>query len=193
MRRRAAPVALAALLAATPAGAHPHVFIQVGFALRFGVAGVEAVGVTWTFDEIFTGAVLPDYDPSGRGVLTADAARAIEADIFRNLAAQGYYTEVVADGSAVPLTDPRDFAVSLKHGVFVFSFEVPLPRPATRTVELMGWDPEYYIQFDQAVRPVTATGTIRPYRCERRRVSRETEITGPIDAEGVVCDIRAPR
>lgn len=182
----------AVLSAASPSPAHPHVFVEVGFTLRFGPAGVDAVAVTWTFDDVTSDALLPDYDPKHTGKLTAKAAKAIEEDLFRPMADGGFMTEIAVDGVPVPVSAPRGFTARIVKGLLVFTFDAPLPHPVTAGVlTLRGWDPEYYVAFTHA-QGTTTSGPARPIRCEHRREPRDTDVTGPIEADGVVCTVARP-
>ncbi|MCU4653573.1 DUF1007 family protein [Roseibacterium sp. SDUM158016] len=69
------PLAGAVTLAAPMALAHPHVFIDAGVTLIVDDAGkVEAVEVTWRYDELYTLILLQDYglDPDFDETLTEE-------------------------------------------------------------------------------------------------------------------------
>ena len=58
-------------LAAGPASAHPHVFID--YAVTLVVAGdrVDGVRLAWTFDDLFSGFILQEFDKDRNGTLSA--------------------------------------------------------------------------------------------------------------------------
>jgi ABC-type uncharacterized transport system substrate-binding protein len=61
------------LLAGAPARAHPHVFIDAGLMILLDEDGaIDAVEVTWRYDELYTLILLQDYglDPDFDGALT---------------------------------------------------------------------------------------------------------------------------
>ncbi|MDG4647601.1 DUF1007 family protein [Roseibacterium sp. SDUM158017] len=54
--------ALGALAAASPLASHPHIFIDAGVTLSLDEAGrIEAVEVTWRYDELYSLILLQDY------------------------------------------------------------------------------------------------------------------------------------
>ncbi len=88
MRARLARSVLVCALAAgvtSPAGAHPHVFIDAGVTLVPDAEGrVVSVEVTWRYDELYTLIVLQDHglDPDFDGALTgAEIAATLGFDL----------------------------------------------------------------------------------------------------------------
>jgi len=189
---RLVPVALALCLgmAPVPAGAHPHVFIDVDFGLRFTERGLDAVQVTWRFDDVYSDAMLPDYLKKGERQLSAEAVARLDKDIFSQLAPYRYYTDVAVDGVPRGPAQAKGFTARVDGKVLVFEFLIPLGTPVKAgRVDLAGFDPDYFIEYSTVSAKPVATGAPYRFACERKRFRRDTEITGPIDVSGLSCTI----
>lgn len=182
---------LAAGLTAAAGGAraHPHVFVEVGFGLQFTGRGLEAIDVTWRFDEFYSQAMLPDYMKKGEKQLSPRGIQGLYDDVFRSLAEYRFYTDVSIDGVPMSTVKAAGFMARVERGALVFTFLVPLPKPMTAgTLDLLGFDPEYFIEYTLAG-PVAVRGKPPRHSCKIRRFQRDTEITGPIGVAGLSCTI----
>lgn len=181
-------LALCCLLVPVAACAHPHVFIEASYTLHFGDHGLQAVGVTWRFDDVYTDALMPDYLKKGERQLSPEAVKRLEADIFRRLDSDDFYTDIAVDGRVVKLTKASGFTASLDEHTLVFDFQLPLDRPlAAGKLDLFGFDPEYYIEFTLADRRPRILGSPYVVHCSLKRFPRDTDVTGPIDVIGHSC------
>lgn len=172
-----------------PAAAHPHVFAEVSFGLQFADKGLEAIDVTWRFDEMYSQAMLPDYLKKGEKQLSASGVQGLYDDVFRFLGDFHYYTDVAIAGAPMKSVNAGGFTTRAERGALVFHFMIPLDKPvASGVVELLGFDPDYFIEYTLAGSP-QAHG--KPYRhqCKTQRFQRETDITGPIGVAGLSCTI----
>lgn len=191
-RRRLATVALVLGCGIAPAMAmaHPHVFVDVDFSLRFGTGGLEAVQVVWRFDDVYSGALLPDYLKKGEHQLSPAAVARLNQDVFSRLAPYRYYTDVAVNGVPLDRVAAQGFTARVEWPALVFAFTVPMAAPVgTGTVDLLGFDPEYFIEFSPVTAKPVALGAPYRFACQRRRFRRDTEITGPIDVSGLSCTI----
>ncbi|MFS2012092.1 DUF1007 family protein [Azospirillum sp. CT11-132] len=175
--------------AADGASAHPHVFIEVGFGLQFTDRALEAIDVTWRFDEFYSQAMLPDYMKKGEKQLSPRGVKGLYDDVFRALGDYRFYTDVSIDGIMMVPVKATGFMARVDHGALVFTFLIPLPKPMTAgKLDLLGFDPEYFIEYTLAG-PAEVRGKPPRYSCKTRGFRRDTEITGPIDVAGLSCTI----
>jgi len=141
------------MLFASPALAHPHIFIESTLELRLDdKSQLTDVHVIWTYDAFYTLMLLGDLglDPDGDGVLTAnEQAALLTAESTWDPKYEGD-TYGIADRQPVKLGPPRDFAVSLQDGKITSSHLRPLVEPlpmAGQTVSWKSYDPFYYAAF----------------------------------------------
>lgn len=171
------------------AQAHPHVFVEVGFGLQFTDRALEAIDVTWRFDEFYSQAMLPDYLRKGEKQLSPRGVKGLYDDVFRALGDDRFYTDVSINGIRMTPVKATGFMARVDQGALVFTFLVPLPKPMTAgTLDLLGFDPEYFIEYTLAG-PAEVRGKPPRHSCKTRRFQRDTEITGPIGVAGLSCTI----
>ncbi|MBK3798249.1 DUF1007 family protein [Azospirillum brasilense] len=190
-RRFGIALTLATGLTAASGGvqAHPHVFVEVGFGLQFIDRALEAIDVTWRFDEFYSQAMLPDYMKKGEKQLSPQGVKGLYDDVFRFLADYRFFTDVSVDGVLMNPVKATGFMARVDRGALVFTFLVPLPKPMTAgTLDLIGFDPEYFIEYTLAG-PPEIRGKPPRHTCKTRRFQRDTEITGPVGVAGLSCTI----
>lgn len=143
-------------IGASPARAHPHVFIDATAAFQFNPAGeLNAVEITWIYDAFtsLTLIAMLDLDSDNDQILTdADRARIVQAQtIWPDDFAGDTYLET--GGQSVPLGRPINGASDMRDGRIAVSFELPLLEPlaVTAPVELRLYDPSYYYSYATTV------------------------------------------
>lgn len=152
---RVAGMVMALLWATVPAVAHPHVFIDADAALIFGPSGrIEAVRVTWTYDELYSLMMIEDarLDADGDGIPDPARLRAFAGkDVDWGAGFPGHIV-LEQDGRTVPLEQPIEHAAHSAGGRIVTSHVRPLKRPVAATHDhplmLRLYDPEYFVAYD---------------------------------------------
>jgi ABC-type uncharacterized transport system substrate-binding protein len=183
-------VAWAAALAALPAGsamAHPHVFVDYTVALV--VVGDRLTGVrfTWTFDDLFSGFILQEFDKDRNGLLSPAEAQRLEEKHLPELKRVGYYTTISINGKPVPIPEAREFRATAAKGIVTYEFTLSLgvSLASPTTIEVVTDDPVYYIAYiPAAVTPQAQT--IGAYSVECRVAQDKTGVT----PDAVRCGIR---
>ena len=151
---------LLAGLAAVPAGAHPHVFIDAGVEFRFDDQGrLAALRVVWVYDDLTSLMILSDrgLDPDGDASLTPEETRRLSGFDMQwdpDFAGDSYLLE---GDSPRPLGPPRDWTAEVRAGRIITShlraLDPPLPGGA-RPVVVQIYDPGYYTAYTIAADPV---------------------------------------
>lgn len=154
MRRNRTIAAVAASVALLPAAAaaHPHVFAES----RMEIVGtpdgrLASVRNIWRMDELFSSAVLFDFDKNADGQLDAEELAAVGAVVKESLAEWRYYTFVEVAGRDIPLNPPDAIRTVFQDGQLLMFFEM-LPKepldlraaPATFSV----FDDSFFVAFD---------------------------------------------
>ncbi len=149
--RQPAGLVLALLLAgqASPAVAHPHVWITGVTTFLFEDGQVVGLRHRWTFDEFFGGFVIGEHDVDHDGSFDPAETAALRQSAFDNLQELDYFTHLRIDGEAMPLREVETFQASIEDGVLVYEFTLPLPQPvdpAAAELALGIYDPDYYVE-----------------------------------------------
>ncbi|HWK45081.1 MAG TPA: DUF1007 family protein [Stellaceae bacterium] len=187
------------LIWAMPAMAHPHIFIEQAMTVTYGKTvadkmAVTGVRMTWTFDDLYSSMLRNDYTENPDGPLTEADIRNLEKHAFGNLASVHYFTTVTINGTPVPVAAPTHFTAHATGDKVTYEFTVPIstpPKPGQNTVEVMVFDPEYYVDFEAAAKdPVKVTGQ-KPGGpqpdCRSVGDKRDTIGWGKVQVDELVC------
>jgi ABC-type uncharacterized transport system substrate-binding protein len=175
-----------ATLAPAPAAAHPHVFVDYTVKLAFSGDRITGVRLTWTFDDLFSGFLLQEFDQDRNGAFSASEIQQIEAKHMSEFRRVAYYTSITVDGKPIVVPDARDFRASAAKGLVTYEFTLPIsvPLASTTTIEIYVDDPVYYIAYLPA--PVAPpTQTVGPYTVDCRVVPDKTGVTPDLVRCGV--------
>jgi len=143
---------LALFLVLSPAAvlAHPHVFVAGKAVFVFDSKGLSGIRLKWFFDEMFGTQILEDYDTDRDGRFNPRELATLKNEAFSNLKNYNYFTHIKIDGQAFPVRAVKDFSAGVEGGELYYAFFVPCSVSAgtkPRTVVLMVFDPEYYVDF----------------------------------------------
>ncbi len=147
-------IALALATLATPAGAHPHIFIDTGIEVIFDAEGRAAkVRVTWAYDDFYSMVMIEDrkLDADHDGVLTpAEEAALSGFDMGWDADYEGdLFVLVGADQVPVHLGRPSDWTARVEGGriisTHVRAFDVAVARGAPVVIQV--YDPGYYSAY----------------------------------------------
>src|SRR4051812_14876067 len=100
MTKLIGPIALvAAVLLASAASSHPHVWVTAKAEIMFQPNGkVTGIRHSWTFDEAYTAYVTQGLDKNRDGKLTPDELQGLAEENTSGLAEFDYFTVVKANG-----------------------------------------------------------------------------------------------
>jgi len=144
------PAFLALCAAAPRAGAHPHVFVDVGLRFETDAGGaVTAVEVTWAYDALFTLLILSDYGLDGDAdmVLTgAERARLKGFDLTDwPEGFEGALFLRAPGGEAVTLGPPEALSLRIEGDRLITRHRRPVAQPvAPDGLVVRPYDPSYY-------------------------------------------------
>lgn len=156
--RRRAPVvaaAIAGLVCAQPAAAHPHVFVTAKSELVYGADGrMTAVRHVWTFDDMFSSMAVQGLDANGDGQYTREELAPLAEVNVTSLDEFKFFTFGKSGDKKVTFDKPRDYWLDrLADGRLVLHFTLPVKDGAAEKgapfrVEV--YDPTYFVAFEFA-------------------------------------------
>jgi len=159
------------VLAAAPAAAHPHVWIEASAELRIAAERVRAIAVTWVFDDLYSHGVLQDFDLDGDGRLDKAELREL-ADVSRdNLSHYSFFTHLRIDGVHRPVSRVEDFEAAVEKERIVYRFTVPLDPPVPLVegdFAFSLFDETYFVDLTLPDDGVALAGEV-PAACSERR------------------------
>jgi ABC-type uncharacterized transport system substrate-binding protein len=160
--------ALASLLIAAPAAAHPHVWVTATSDLVYAADG-SIIGIRqhWTFDDMFSAFAVQGLQSKEKGKFTRAELAPVAKVNIEQLKESAYFTFATADGKKVPFGAPLpDYWLDYKDAILTLNFTLPFKQPVKATdlrVEI--YDPTYFIDFVLAKQtPVHLIGA--PAQCK---------------------------
>lgn len=183
-----------ALLAcwATSAMAHPHVFVEQRITLLFGAAGLDALRVEWTFDELYSASLIADFLANKKRPPSADQVKAIEREAFANAAQVDYFVVLKLDDKPAHVGKHRDFTVELDGPKLRYRFVVPVAAAGSNRLVVNALDDEWFIDFFLAkTDPIRfEAGAGLSVDCGLRSEPQKT-VLGMVDTQVAACEWRA--
>jgi len=147
--------AVAALLGAGAAGAHPHMWIDARAVIEIDAdKRITALRQTWLFDEMFGAYATQGLKRGKGGALPADVLQGMAQDWMKALGepVSHYFTRVTVDGKTAAFAAPRDARVDWdpKTTRLTLSFTLPLAEPAAPGADgahVDIYDPTYFVAY----------------------------------------------
>lgn len=138
---------------ATPASAHPHIFVDAKFEAVADADGtLSEVRDIWRFDEVFSSSVLIDFDKNQNGTLDRSELEAVAKTVRTSLEKYNYYANITINGKAVPLSKPDVIHASYDNQALTLSFsQKPAVPTRLKGLAVFGvYDPTLYTALDFA-------------------------------------------
>lgn len=156
-------------VAASPARAHPHVWIEMRSDLVFNDQGqVAAMNLQWTFDDGYAQMALDGLDTNGDGVYSQDELTQLTQENLASLKDYDYFTVIRYNGEKQRFAPVTEYGQIYSNGKLQLYFQVPLATPidpAKGEIIAKVYDPDFFIALDYVKdEPVTAIGAI-PAKC----------------------------
>lgn len=151
--RRVIGVVSVLLALATPALAHPHIFIDAKVSVEFdGNGAVAGLRHEWTFDSAFSAWMVQGLDTNGDRETSPEEMQGLADENMVGLADYGFYT-YAGEGDALMTFTPRgDQRMVYQDGrvTLTYSADAVVPVPISGRFELAVYDPEYYVAISFA-------------------------------------------
>jgi ABC-type uncharacterized transport system substrate-binding protein len=161
-------IALAGLLfAASPAAAHPHVWVTMTSEVVYAPDGsVTGVRHAWTFDDMFSTFATQGLESKQKGVFTRQELQPLAEVNVTSLKEYDFFSYAKANGRKTEFSEPVDYYLEFKDSLLTLYFMLPLKAPVkAQSLDLEVYDPSYFVDFTFAEKnPATLVGA--PAQCK---------------------------
>jgi ABC-type uncharacterized transport system substrate-binding protein len=150
MRRAlSALLMLAAAGLASPAHAHPHVWITAKAEIPYKDDKVSAVRQVWTFDPGYSAYVTRGLGTNRDGSPTPEELRELAKVNAESLVEFNYFTVLKVNGAKQGFEPPRDYDLTVEKGQVTLTVVLPVKDESRggKTVSLEVYDPSFYVSF----------------------------------------------
>jgi ABC-type uncharacterized transport system substrate-binding protein len=134
---------------ATPAQAHPHVWVSVTSQVIYDSQGA-ATGIrqAWKFDDMYSTFALEGLEQKTKGVYTREELAPLAEVNMTSLKDSDYFTFAKLGGKDVAFGDPVDYWLDYKDEVLTLNFTLPFKAPQkTKNFSIQVYDPTYFVDF----------------------------------------------
>jgi ABC-type uncharacterized transport system substrate-binding protein len=147
----AASTTLLGLLAAAPAVAHPHVFVDARVETVFDAEGrITALRHVWRFDDAFSAFASQGLDTDGDGILTVDELKPLAKVNVDSLKDYDYFTTFRSAGRRVGFKLPTEYWLQMNDGFLTLFYTLQLMQPVNPGadgVTIDVYDPSYFVDY----------------------------------------------
>lgn len=144
---------LGALWGASPAQAHPHVWVTSAAEVIYNPDGsVVAIRHTWDFDEAYTSFAIQGLDTNKDGKLSREELAELAKENAESLHEFDFFTTLKIDGKRQSFGQPKDYFMETKGPLLRFVYTLPLASPVKpkTSVSLEVADKTFFVAFDLA-------------------------------------------
>ena len=145
--------ALISMVLATPAFAHPHVWVTARADVIFAPGGkLSGVRHSWSFDKGYSAFVTQGLDKNRDGKLTPDELQDLAKQNIESLAESEYFTVLKVNDTKQAFDAPRDYQMAVANDEATLTFFLPtkVPPPAAKVFAVEISDPTYFVAFSIA-------------------------------------------
>jgi ABC-type uncharacterized transport system substrate-binding protein len=139
------------LAGASPAAAHPHVWVTVETTVLYQGGAITGLQHKWTFDDMYTAMAIQGLDTNGDGTYSREELTELAQVNIDGLKEFGYFTIAKLGKSAIKLKPPVDYYLEHKDGVLSLHFTLPFEQPVLADApdfNFAVFDESFFIAFD---------------------------------------------
>jgi ABC-type uncharacterized transport system substrate-binding protein len=149
--RNLALILLATLMAATPAFAHPHMWVTYELTVDYDKGTVSGVDHVWTFDDAYTAMALEGLDKNNDGKYDQSELAELLKVNMDGLKDFNYFTVAKLGSAELSFSPPTAAHLEYTNGILRLYFHLPLAKPVLSDADGLSFavfDPSYFIAFE---------------------------------------------
>ena len=138
---------------ASPANAHPHVWITVQTTVLHDHGAFVGLGYTWTFDEAYTAMAIEGLDKNKDGIYDREELAELAKVNIDGLKDFSYFTYAFLAGRKLGTGEASDYWLEHKGGLLSLHFTLPFANPVPADAKGLAFtihDPEFFVAFELA-------------------------------------------
>jgi ABC-type uncharacterized transport system substrate-binding protein len=146
-----AMLGLVAAAIATPAAAHPHVWVTVETTVVYDAGKVTGLRHKWTFDDMYTAMAIQGLDANGDGTYTREELAELAKVNMDGLKEFAYFTVAKLGAETLKTTEPSDAYLEYKDNLLSLYFTLPLEQPVAADKDGFNFsvfDESFFIAFE---------------------------------------------
>jgi ABC-type uncharacterized transport system substrate-binding protein len=136
--------------AASPAAAHPHVFVDATAEMRFDAEQrVVEIHNAWKFDAVFSAYATQGLDADGDGTFSEAELKPLAQQNVESLRDFEFFSYFTIGTDRVALLPPKKYWLEYEDERLTLFFALPLEKPAAIVAPAMLeiFDREYFVEF----------------------------------------------
>lgn len=144
-------LAVAFVLPAAPAAAHPHVWVTVETTVLYEGGSVTGLQHKWSFDDMYTAMAIQGLDANGDGQYSREELAELAQVNIDGLREFGYFTVARLGETVVKARDPVDYHLEYTDGILSLHFTLPFEQPVLAEApdfNFAVFDESFFIAFD---------------------------------------------
>jgi ABC-type uncharacterized transport system substrate-binding protein len=141
------------VVCATPAYAHPHVWVTMHIELVYAPDGrITGVRHAWTFDDMVSTFAVQGLESKEKGKFSREELAALAKRDVESFKEFDYFTYATADGKKVPFGDPlSDYWLEYADSILTMHFTLPFKTSVqAKELKVEVYDPTIFISFEFA-------------------------------------------
>lgn len=158
-----ASIALTIGGSASPAAAHPHVWITSHTSVVFSAGSITALQFEWTFDDGYSAMAVEGLDANKDGNYDRQELADLAKVNIDGLKEFDYFTRAAVGDTAVAFAEPTDPWLEYQKGMLTLHFVLPLAQPVAAKGNVFQFalaDPSGFIAFEPENVAVSLVGAV---------------------------------
>jgi ABC-type uncharacterized transport system substrate-binding protein len=142
---------LAILMTASPASAHPHMWITYELTVDYDNGMVTGVDHIWSFDDAYAGMALEGLDTNNDGKYDQKELEPLLKVNMDGLKDFNYFTVAKLGTEELAFSPPANARIDYANGVLKLHFHLALAKPVfadAQGLTFAVFDPSYFIDFE---------------------------------------------
>ncbi len=157
------------LVLASPAEAHPHVWVSVKTTVLFKGGTIVGLRHKWTFDKYYTAMALEGLDTNKDGIYSKRELAPLAQTNMDGMKRFNYFTFAKLGAGDLKFSAPVDYWLDYTNEILTLHFTLPFEKPVladAKGFSFAVYDQSFFIAFNLAKKDPIALGGEVPAGCK---------------------------